>query len=84
MQLHDTLNIFLSYIEIRHSTYTKVAFILTDMTPTKQLKQEIKEFYERFLEEESDIEDVARELQKLADKAWDEAVEDVSPSIQIP
>lgn len=53
------------------------------MNPTKQLKQEMKEFYERFLSEEIDIEDVARELQKLADKAWDEAVDDIAPSLQI-
>lgn len=53
------------------------------MTPTKQLSQDIKEFCNRFLKEEVEIEDVARILQKLADQAWDEVLDDIPPSLQI-
>jgi hypothetical protein len=50
---------------------------------TTQLRQDIENFCKQFLNEKIDIEDVAMKMQKLADRAWDEAVQDVPPSLQI-
>jgi ribosomal protein L31E len=50
---------------------------------TTQLRQDIENFCKQFLDENMHVNDVAIRMQELTRRVWNEAVQDVPPSLKI-